>query len=93
MKSRINSSYNERMSSRNINILLNPYPIKEDKISKNKELEQILFNRKSSLEVLLNLIKSFQNNYFSKQLKTNKISILKLMISSFQNDLDFFSQK
>jgi len=87
MKSRIHRSYNERMSSRNINILLNPYPIKEDKISKNKELEQILFNRKSSLEVLLNLIKSFQNNYFSKQLKTNKISILKLMISSFQNDL------
>ena len=87
MKSRIHRSYNERMSSRNINILLNPYPIKEDKISKNKELEQILFNRKSSLEVLLNLIKSFQNNYFSKQLKTNRISILKLMIYSFQNDL------
>ena len=87
MKSRIHRSYNERMSSRNINILLNPYPIKEDKISKNKELEQILFNRKSSLEVLLNLIKSFQNHYFSKQIKTNKISILKLMISSFQNDL------
>ena len=87
MKSRIHRSYNERMSSRNINILLNPYPNKEDKISKNKELEQILFNRKSSLEVLLNLIKAFQNNYFSKQLKTNKISILKLMISSFQNDL------
>ena len=87
MKSRIHRSYNERMSSRNINILLNPYPNKEDKISKNKELEQILFNRKSSLEVLLNLIKSFQNHYFSKQIKTNKISILKLMISSFQNDL------
>ena len=87
MKSRIHLSYNERMSSKNINILLNPNPIKEDKIPKSKELEQILFNHKSSLEVLSNLIKSFQNTYFSKQIKTNKASILKLMISSLQNDL------
>ena len=87
MKSRIHLSYNERMSSKNINILLNPNPIKEDKIPKSKELEQILFNHKSSLEVLFNLIKSFQNTYFSKQIKTNKASILKLMISSLQNDL------
>ena len=48
MKSRIHLSYNERMSSKNINILLNPNPIKEDKIPKSKELEQILFNHKSN---------------------------------------------
>ena len=80
-------SYNERFSSKNINIFLNDNLIKEDDASNNKEKEQILFTRKSSLEVLFNLIKSFQNDYFSKRKEINKIKYSKKMITSLMNDL------
>ena len=80
-------SYNERFSSKNINIFLNDNLIKEDDASNNKEKEQILFTRKSSLEVLFNLIKSFQNDYFSKRKEINKIKYSKKMITSLKNDL------
>ena len=80
-------SYNERFSSKNKNIFLNDNLIKEDDASNNKEKEQILFTRKSSLEVLFNLIKSFQNDYFSKRKEINKIKYSKKMITSLKNDL------
>ena len=80
-------SYNERFSSKNINIFLNDNLIKEDDASSNKEKEQILFTRKSSIEVLFNLIKSFQNDYFSKRKEINKIKYSKKMITSLMNDL------
>ena len=80
-------SYNERFSSKNINIFLNDNLIKEDDALNNKEKEQILFTRKSSLEVLFNLIKSFQNDYFSKRKEINKIKYSKKMITSLMNDL------
>ena len=80
-------SYNERFSSKNINIFLNDNLIKEDDASNNKEKEQILFTRKSSIEVLFNLIKSFQNDYFSKRKEINKIKYSKKMITSLMNDL------
>ena len=86
MKSLIHRSYNGRFSSKNINILLNDNLIKENNISTNGK-EQILFNRKSSLEALFNLIKYFQNEFFSKHNKTNKLKVAKEMLFILQNNL------
>ena len=87
MKSKIRLSYNERLGSKNIDILLNNNLTNENKLSSKQEFEQILFNRKSSLDVLLHLIKSFQSDYFSKKNEANKIKPLKQIIYSLQNNL------
>ena len=87
MKKRIYHSYNEEINSNNKNILLNPNMILENRSSKKIIREQNLFNHKSSLSVLFNLVKTFQVDYFSNQTKNKKIKDIKKVISSLQNNL------
>ena len=87
MKKRISHSYNEEINSNNKNILLNPNMILENSSSKKIRREQNLFNHKSSLSVLFNLVKTFQVDYFSNQTKNKKIKDIKKVISSLQNNL------
>ena len=78
------NSYNEHMSPNNIDILLNANLIKRNKNSKVKDLHQILFNHKYSLQVLFDIIKKFQNDLFSKE---NNIKDMKKMLILLQNNL------
>ena len=87
MKKRISHSYNEEINSNNKNILLNPNMILENRSSKKIIREQNLFNHKTSLSVLFNLVKTFQVDYFSNQTKNKKIKDIKKVISSLQNNL------
>ena len=56
---------------------------------KKKETENILFNHKCSLEVLLDMIKNFQNDYILKvnEANKNKINISKKIITLFRENL------
>ena len=65
MKKRACHSYNDEINSKNINALLNSNFIIENKSARKIRIEQNLFHHKASLNVLLNLIKSFQNDFFS----------------------------
>ena len=69
MKKRVSHSYNDEINPKNINALLNSNFIIENKSARKIRIEQNLFHYKTSLNVLLNLIKSFQNDFFSKQKK------------------------
>ena len=87
MKKRVCHSYNDEINSKNINALLNSNFIIENKSARKIRIEQNLFHYKTSLNVLLNLIKSFQNEFFSKQKKNSEIKDIIKMISSLQNNL------
>ena len=87
MKKRVCHSYNDEINSKNINALLNSNFIIENKSARKIRIEQNLFHYKTSLNVLLNLIKSFQNDFFSKQKKNGEIRDIIKMISSLQNNL------
>ena len=87
MKKRVCHSYNDEINSKNINALLNSNFIIENKSARKIRIEQNLFHYKTSLNVLLNLIKSFQNDFFSKQKKNSEIKDIIKMISSLQNNL------
>ena len=87
MSHRTCNSYNGRLSSNKIDILLNADTIKPNKTSKAKDIHQILFNRKCSLRVLFDMIKKFQNDFFSKQNKENNIKTAKKMLILLQDNL------
>ena len=82
-------SYKNRMSLKNKDIILKENLDKINYMPKKKETENILFNHKCSLEVLLDMIKNFQKDYISKvnEANKNKINISKKMITLFRENL------
>ena len=82
-------SYNNRMSLKNKDIILKENLDNINYMPKKKETENILFNHKCSLEVLLDMIKNFQKDYISKvnEANKNKINISKKMITLFRENL------
>ena len=84
---------NEIITSENRNIILTSNLTKENKDFVKEEIEKILINRKSSLEALLKIIKSFQVDYFSKEKKTNNIKLIKKLLTLLQNNLTIMKNK
>ena len=82
-------SYNNRMNLKNKDIILKENLDKINYMPKKKETENILFNHKCSLEVLLDMIKNFQNDYILKvnEVNKNKINISKKIITLFRENL------
>ena len=82
-------SYNNRMSLKNKDVILKENLDKINYMPKKKETENILFNHKCSLEVLLDMIKNFQKDYISKvnEANKNKINISKKIITLFRENL------
>ena len=94
MKKRIfHYTRNEIITSENRNIILTSNLTKENKDFVKEEIEKILINRKSSLEALLRIIKSFQVDYFSKEKKTNKLKLIKKLLTLLQNNLTIMKNK
>ena len=94
MKKRIfHYTRNEIITSENRNIILTSNLTKENKDFVKEEIEKILINRKSSLEALLKIIKSFQVDYFSKDKKTNNIKLIKKLLTLLQNNLTIMKNK
>ena len=94
MKKRIfHYTHNGIISSENRNIILTSNLTKENKDFVKEEIEKILINRKSSLEALLRIIKSFQVDYFSKEKKTNNIKLIKKLLTLLQNNLTIMKNK
>ena len=94
MKKRIfHYTHNGIISSENRNIILTSNLTKENKDFVKEEIEKILINRKSSLEALLRIIKSFQVDYFSKEKKTNKLKLIKKLLTLLQNNLTIMKNK
>ena len=87
MKERIYISPITTISSENREIITSSNLLKEKSISVKKEIEHILINRKSSLEVLFKTIKNFQKEYFSKANEKNKLKSLKKSLTSLQSNL------
>ena len=87
MKKQIYISNNEKMSTEYRNIIENTNITKENNIFKKEEIEQILTNHKSSLTKLFSTLKNFQNYYFSKETKTNKINLLKKSLTKLHSNL------
>ena len=87
MKKQIYISNNEKMSTEYRNIIENTNITKENNIFKKEEIEQILTNHKSSLTKLFSTLKNFQNDYFSKETKTNKINLLKKSLTKLHSNL------
>ena len=90
MNRSISKSYNYKMSFKRKKSLLNSSSEIVIYNQKNKDNSQILFNHKSSLEVLINIIKSFQNEYFTKE--NNKINA-KQMLTLLKNNLSFMKSE
>ena len=82
-------SYNNKMSLKNKDIILKENLDKINYMPKKKETENILFNHKCSLEVLLDMIKNFQNDCVLKvnEANKNKINISKKIITLFRENL------
>ena len=77
----------EKMASENRNIFTSTHLTIEKDFIKEEGLEQILENYKSSLLALFRPIKTFQNDYFSRENKSNKIKILKKSLNTLKESL------
>lgn len=86
MRKKIYFSYNEKKSSTSRNIIFKKNLTEGNNIPKEEENERILFNHKSSLVLLLNSIKNFQNDIFSIN-ESNKINSTKKLLILLQNNL------
>ena len=86
-------SYNAKINSKNIEGFLSSRSLKINKkiIPIKNSIEQILFERKFSLDVLLKTIKSFQFNFFSKLDETNKLFSLKQMLIALKDNLSLMN--
>ena len=78
-KIKLNSSQKSALSSRNPSLKLSHCRTSSSLANS----QQILFNHKSSLEILLNMIKTFQMDYFSK----NKNKMTKQMLITLKENL------
>lgn len=87
MKKRNQIGIEEKMASENRNIFTSTHLTIEKDFIKEEGLEQILENYKSSLLALFRPIKTFQNDYFSRENKSNKIKILKKSLNTLKESL------
>ena len=87
MKKRNQIGIEEKMASENRNIFTSAHLTIEKDFIKEEGLEQILENYKSSLLALFKPIKTFQNDYFSRENKSNKIKILKKSLNTLKESL------
>ena len=87
MKKRNQIGIEEKMPSENRNIFTSTHLTIEKDFIKEEGLEQILENYKSSLLALFRPIKTFQNDYFSRENKSNKIKILKKSLNTLKESL------
>lgn len=79
MKKRIHIIPNEIIGTEYRNIFsINDLTKTNSNNFKKEEIEQILISHKSSLVVLFDTIKNFQNDYFLKINKINNIKLLKI---------------
>ena len=87
MKKRNQIGVEERLNSENRNIFTSTHSTIENTFIKEKNLGQILENHKSALLSLFKLIKIFQNDYFSRVNKSNKIKFLKKSLNTLKDKL------
>ena len=87
MKKRNQIGVEERLNSENRNIFTSTHSTIENTFIKEKNLGQILENHKSALLSLFKLIKIFQNDYFSRVNKSNKIKFLKKSLNTLKDNL------
>ena len=87
MKKRIHISCNEKISSEYRNFTTGANLIKSNSVQKKEETQQILIIHKSSLILLFNAIKNFQNYFFSKENEWNKLNLLKKLLTLLKNNL------
>ena len=87
MKKRNQIGVEERLNSENRNIFTSTHSTIENTFIKEKDLGQILENHKSALLSLFKLIKIFQNDYFSRVNKSNKIKFLKKSLNTLKDNL------
>ena len=66
---------------------------RENNLVINEDIEQILINHKSSLNALLNSLKKFQEDYFSKENDSNKIKLLKKLLTALKGNLTLMKQE
>ena len=94
MKKRIHIIPNEIIGTEYRNIFsINDLTKTNSNNFKKEEIEQILISHKSSLVVLFDTIKNFQNDYFSKINKINNIKLLKNLLNILQNNLTEMQNK
>ena len=87
MKKRNKFVVEEKLNSENRNIFTIANSTIENTFIKEKDLEQILENHKSSLLSLFKPIKTFQNDYFSRENNSNKIKFLKKSLNILKENL------
>ena len=87
MKKRNKFVVEEKLNSENRNIFTIANSTIENTFIKEKDLEQMLENHKSSLLSLFKSIKIFQNDYFSRENNSNKIKFLKKSLNILQENL------
>ena len=87
MKKRNKFVVEEKLNSENRNIFTIANSTIENTFIKEKDLEQMLENHKSSLLSLFKSIKIFQNDYFSRENNSNKIKFLKKSLNILKENL------
>ena len=87
MKKRNKFVVEEKLNSENRNIFTIANSTIENTFIKEKNLEQMLENHKSSLLSLFKSIKIFQNDYFSTENNSNKIKFLKKSLNILKENL------
>ena len=87
MKKRNKFVVEEKLNSENRNIFTIANSTIENAFIKEKDLEQMLENHKSSLLSLFKSIKIFQNDYFSRENNSNKIKFLKKSLNILKENL------
>ena len=93
MKKRIPYTRNIIINSEKRLIFLTSDLTSEKNIFVKEYIKQILFNRKSSLEALLKTIKNFQDDYFSKENKANKLKSTKELLTLLKNNLTVMKEE
>ena len=93
MKKRIHYTRNIIINSEKRLIILNSDLTRENNIFLKEDIEQLLISRKSSLEALLKTIKNFQDDFFSKENKANKLKLTKELVTLLKNNLTVMKEE
>ena len=93
MKKRIHYTRNIIINSEKRLIILNSDLTRENNIFLKEDIEQLLISRKSSLEALLKTIKNFQDDFFSKENKVNKLKLTKELLTLLKNNLTVMKEE
>ena len=93
MKKRIHYTRNIIINSEKRLIILTSDLTRENNIFLKEDIEQLLISRKSSLEALLKTIKNFQDDFFSKENKANKLKLTKELLTLLKNNLTVMKEE